>query len=167
MQAVALPRILDAVRIVWLLVLGCTQQPDDRPGGTPRQVAVAPAPAVALAPVPDAAVAVPQVTSAPGAPDGRVLALEELQQSLGPEAARCTGTAKIIASQGTTSPEKRAWRERTVKRLCEDDRWPATLRACAATADHDQLSCTSHLETKRQRQHWNAAQENWFDPEPP
>lgn len=155
-----------AVRIALVLVLGCTEVPKQHPGVTTDHVAVAPAPAVAVTP-PDAAVTAPRFKSAPGAPDGKVLALKELQLSLGSDAVRCAGTAKIIASQGTTSAEKRAWRERTVKRLCQDDRWPATLRSCVATADHDQLSCTSYLETKRQRDHWDAAQANWFDPAPP
>ncbi|MBA3396665.1 MAG: hypothetical protein H0T89_28800 [Deltaproteobacteria bacterium] len=156
------------MRIVWLLVLGCTQQADDRSAATPERVVIAPEPAVAVTrdAAIDAAVAAVPVKSAPGAPDGKVLALKELQQSLGSEAETCTGTAKIIASQGTTSPAKRAWRERTVARLCKDDRWPATLRSCVATADHDQLSCTSHLETKRQRDHWNTAMESWFPAEP-
>lgn len=114
-------------------------------------------------PAPDAAVAAPRFKSAPGAPDGKVLSLKELQRSLGRDAERCAGTAKIMASQGTTSSEKRAWRERAVERSCNDDRWPSTLRSCVATADHDPLSCTSHLETQRQRDHWNATMESWFD----
>jgi hypothetical protein len=144
------------VRILLLLAVGCTQQTNDRPSATTEPVVIAPAPAAA-----------PRVKSAPGAPEGKVLALKELQRSLGSEVATCTGTAQLIASQGTTSAEKRAWRERTVARLCNDDRWPAAVRSCVANADHDQLSCTSHLETKRQRDHWNAALESWFDPEPP
>lgn len=89
--------------------------------------------------------------------------IHALQARLGASAITCSGTATILADQGTASPATVAWRQTTVLRLCVKDRWPERVRQCVATADHDPLSCTSFLETADQRARWNAAFDKWIE----
>lgn len=88
--------------------------------------------------------------------------LKKLQLQLGPAKARtCDGTAKLLASQGTTTDENRAKREKSILKLCVADKWPQRVRECVAEADHDQLSCTAYLETKAQRAHFDVIFNDW------
>ena len=89
--------------------------------------------------------------------------LKALQARLGADAATCTGTAMLLASQGTASDASVKWREQTVKPLCTVDKWPARVLDCVATADHDQLACTAYFETDAQRGHWAAAFTKWVE----
>jgi len=73
----------------------------------------------------------------------------------------CETTASKMARQGTTTPERLKAREGAILKLCIDDAWPEAVRQCVADADHDQISCTSNLETDLQREHWDQIFNDW------
>ena len=87
--------------------------------------------------------------------------LEALKRTLARSITTCFATGKLLAQQGSASAKVRQWRERVVVKRCTEDKWPLRVRECVATADHDPLSCTAYLATKRQRTRWNAVFEEW------
>jgi hypothetical protein len=155
------------MRCLGLLLLVACSAPQQPPGAPPAEPV---APPVPPPPAPDMAVRAsfePPRESQPPPPPARIAEepgnpdLKKLQTSLGAGVMTCFGTAKLLASQGTASKQTLVWREKTVLKLCVEDKWPVRLRECVASADHDQLACTSHLKTKRQRSRWNAAFTKW------
>jgi len=116
-----------------------------------------PAPPIAAARPVDAAIA----DAAPDALDRealmreRIKPLKDLQASLGNKAVECEGTARIPSKQGGDSLGGGKQPEARPSKLCPNDRWPLVVRECVATADHDPLSCTSHM-TGRARARFEA-----------
>lgn len=116
-----------------------------------------PAPPVAAARPIDAAVA----DAAPDALDREAMMraltkpLKDLQASLGDKAVECVGTARILSEPGGDGLGGQKQREARLLVLCTKDRWPLVVRECVANADHDPLSCTSHM-TGRARARFEA-----------
>ncbi len=119
--------------------------------------AAPPAPPVAAPRPIDAAVA----DASPDAQDReammreRMKPLKDLQASLGDKAVECVGTARILSEPGGDSLGGQKQREARLLAMCTNDRWPLIVRECVAAADHDPLSCTSHM-TGRARARFEA-----------
>jgi hypothetical protein len=115
-----------------------------------------PAPVAAARPI-DAAVpdAAPDALDRDAQMRERMKPLKDLQASLGDKAIECEGTARILSEPGADSLGGQKQREARLFAMCTKDRWPLIVRECVATADHDPLSCTSHM-TGRARTRFEA-----------
>ena len=153
-----LPRT--TLRSLGLLCIVACSSGTSRSGGTKEHQSPPPQQEPRVAAPPDA------TAPRPARPPRRPVhdtELHALQARLGASAITCSGTATILAGQGNASPATVKWRQTNVQRLCVEDRWPQGVRQCVATADHDPLSCTGHLETDDQRTRWNAVFDRWIE----